>query len=95
MMVKVNLFFFFGQEDNSEKKEEETVEEEKWEENFKEHHDSRPRGKILFSLLCYCVPPQRKGLSSDKQKNNKHNRIGRTWPVVYNYWRQEKETANV
>lgn len=47
-MVKVNVGKFFGQEDNSEKKEEETVEEENWEENFKEHHDSRPRGEFKF-----------------------------------------------
>lgn len=45
-MVSANMGFLFGQEDNGEKKEEEKVEEEKWEENFKEHHDSRPRGKI-------------------------------------------------
>ena len=34
------------------------------------------------SLLCHCVPPQRKRLSSNQQKDNTHE-IGRTRPVVF------------
>ena len=38
---------------------------------------------VCCSLLCHCVPPWRKHLNSNKQKNNRHSDEGRTRPVVF------------
>ena len=42
------------------------------------------------SLICRCVSPQRKRLSSNQQKNDRHSDIGRTGRT-YVYWRPEKK----